>query len=235
MPPTDSLMLSLADLNNAFKFFKNEPQQADGVVLLYAAIHKADPKILNKTHPWFQRFTEAQSDHRNGIKVPYFSQLDNASGTGYRECFSSSCAMLAAFHGKVKGDDEYNTLRARYGDSTDAQAQLAALRALGLKADFRTDGIASDLTNEIDADRPVAVGWLHRGAAIVPAGGGHWTVITGYTKDAFIMNDPNGEADLVSGGYINHTNGKSIAYSMKNWIPRWRVGGTAGWMLTVRP
>jgi hypothetical protein len=25
------------------------------------------------------------------------------------------------------------------------------------------------------------------------------------------MNDPNGEADMVNGGYVNHTNGKGIA------------------------
>jgi hypothetical protein len=29
------------------------------------------------------------------LKVPYEYQLDNKSGTGYRECFSSSCAMVA--------------------------------------------------------------------------------------------------------------------------------------------
>jgi GH24 family phage-related lysozyme (muramidase) len=36
------------------------------------------------------------------LKVPYEYQNDNASGTGYRECFSSSCAMIAKYYGKVK-------------------------------------------------------------------------------------------------------------------------------------
>ena len=40
------------------------------------------------------------------LKVPYEAQNDNKSGTGYRECFSSSCAMIAKFYGKVKSDDE---------------------------------------------------------------------------------------------------------------------------------
>jgi hypothetical protein len=48
------------------------------------------------------------------LPVPYEYQNDNASGTGYRECFSSSCAMIARYHGKVKNDDEYNAIRAKY-------------------------------------------------------------------------------------------------------------------------
>jgi hypothetical protein len=42
--------------------------------------------------------------------VGWENQNDNASGTGYRECFSSCCAI-----------------RAKYGDSTSAEAQLSAL------------------------------------------------------------------------------------------------------------
>ena len=63
------------------------------------------------------------------LAVPYFKQLDNYSGTGWRECFSSSCAMLAAFYGKVKSDDEYNVRRALYGDTTSVTAQLSALKS----------------------------------------------------------------------------------------------------------
>lgn len=170
----------------------------------------------------------------NPLNVKWQSQLDNKSGTGYRECFSSSCAMLAMFWGKVANDDEYNAIRARFGDTTSAQAQLAALRSLGLKADFRTDGNPEALEHEIDCGRPVAVGWLHYGSSSAPKGGGHWTVITGYTADAWIHNDPNGEAQLATGGYTHNTNGKGLSYSRKNWNPRWMVAGTGGWYLTCR-
>jgi hypothetical protein len=51
------------------------------------------------------------------LPVPYEYQLDNQSGTGYRECFSSTCAMICRYYGKVKSDDEYNKIRAEYGDS----------------------------------------------------------------------------------------------------------------------
>lgn len=168
------------------------------------------------------------------LKVIWQSQLDNQSGTGYRECFSSSCAMLAMHCGKVPNDDVYNRLRAQFGDSTSAEAQLRALRSLGLDAHFRTDGRSADLEAEIDAGRPVAVGWLHRGPVNRPCGGGHWTVVIGYTDTHFIHNDPNGEALLVGGGYTASTRGAGLPYSRKNWLPRWNVDGTGGWYLTCR-
>ncbi|NDD46583.1 MAG: hypothetical protein EBZ24_14675, partial [Synechococcaceae bacterium WB9_4xB_025] len=96
---------------------------------------------------------------KNPLAVKWQSQNDNKSGTGYRECFSSSCAMLARYWGKVSGDDAYNVIRARYGDTTSAEAQLAALRSLGLTANFATNGDRAALEAEIQAGRPVAVGW----------------------------------------------------------------------------
>ena len=178
---------------------------------------------------------ESEALPRNPLTVRWQSQNDNKSGTGYRECFSSSCAMLAMFWGKVVGDDAYNVIRAKFGDTTSAQAQLAALRSLGLKADFHTDGNPTLLEQEINAGRPVAVGWLHRGPVSEPSGGGHWSVIIGYTDKAWIHNDPNGEASLVSGGYVNTSKGAGVIYSRKNWNPRWMPGGSGGWYLTCRP
>jgi hypothetical protein len=172
---------------------------------------------------------------KNPLSVKWQSQLDNKSGTGYRECFSSSCAMLAMFWGKVANDDAFNNVRSKYGDTTSAEAQLAALRALGLKADFHTNGTPAALEREINQGRPVAVGWLHQGPATAPRGGGHWTVIIGYTDAAWIHNDPNGEALLVQGGYSKNTKGAGLAYSRKNWNPRWMPGGSGGWYLTCRP
>lgn len=168
----------------------------------------------------------------NPLAVKWQSQLDNASGQGYRECFSSSCAMLAMNMGKIANDDAYNRVRAQFGDSTNSEAQLRALRALNLDAHFRTDGRPVDLEREIDAGRPVAVGWLHKGPAANACGGGHWTVIIGYTSTHWIHHDPNGEADLVNGGYTPNTNGTGMVYSRKNWNPRWMPGGSGGWLLT---
>ena len=170
------------------------------------------------------------------LKVPYEYQLDNKSGTGYRECFSSSCAMVARFYGKIGNDDSYNIIRKKYGDSTDVHAQIKALSELHLNATFIQNGTAANLEEEINNGYPVPVGWLHRGLTSNPTGSGHWSVIIGYTPTHFIFNDPNGEADLTNGGYINNTKGAGIAYSRKNWLPRWLIDGAeSGWFLRIRP
>lgn len=186
--------------------------------------------LLRKHRP-----SQGEALVKNPLTVKWQSQNDNKSGTGYRECFSSSCAMLAMFWGKVVGDDVYNSIRQKYGDTTSAEAQLAALRSLGLKADFHTNGSPAALEREIDAGRPVAVGWLHKGPVSSPSGGGHWSVVIGYTDTAWIQNDPNGEAYLVGGGYANTTKGAGVVYSRKNWNPRWMPGGSGGWYLTCKP
>lgn len=173
---------------------------------------------------------------RLSLQVPFESQLDNASGQGYRECFSSSCAMLARFWGRVSSDDAYNRVRARFGDTTSAEAQLRALRSLGLWANFRTDGGRALLEGELNRRRPVAVGWLHHGPSSRPIGGGHWSVVVGLTDQGVLMNDPNGEADLFYGGYLQNTDGRQLPYSWLNWLPRWEVEGPlTGWSLLCRP
>ena len=79
--------------------------------------------------------------HANPLAVAWENQNDNASGTGYRECFSSSCAI-----------------RAKYGDSTSAEAQLSALRSLGLSATFATNGDRAALEQQINLGRPHQLG-----------------------------------------------------------------------------
>jgi len=224
--------------NDRFLYFANQPQQQEAAAMLYDAILALDGGvgILSETAPWAVRYSQPPRPAvENPLRVPFFAQNDNASGTGYRECFSSSCAMIAAYWKRVKSDDEYNKVRARFGDTTDAQAQLGALRSLGLEASFHQDGKTSDLKHEIDSGRPVAVGWLHKGPISSPSGGGHWSVIVGYGPDFWIMNDPNGEALLVTGGYSNIWEGRQRRYSFKNWNPRWLLEGEGdGWMITVR-
>jgi ABC-type bacteriocin/lantibiotic exporter with double-glycine peptidase domain len=167
------------------------------------------------------------------LSVAFESQLDNRSGSGWRECFSSSCAMLARFHGRVRSDDEYNQIRSGYGDTTSAQAQLQALRHLGLKSHLWTNGTRVDLLRELAAGRPVAVGWLHKGHISKPSGGGHWSVAVGTWQQGVLIHDPYGEALLVTGGYVWGTSGAYLQYSWRNWQPRWEVEGPrTGWYLT---
>jgi GH24 family phage-related lysozyme (muramidase) len=176
----------------------------------------------------------AVASHPNPLNVPWFDQLAMDDGQGWRDCFSASSAMLAAYWGKEPNEDDYNALRQQYGDSTTSEAQLAALRHLGLKAEFRTDGTLQTIKSEIDAGRPVAVGWLINGPPTAPSGGGHWTVVIGYDASGVIMNDPYGSCDLVNGGYPQNHNGARQHYSYANWEPRWRPEGSGGWYLVAQ-
>jgi hypothetical protein len=200
--------------------------------------YATDPAYSSKLLSIVERQTgkkiEAQQTGKL-LKVPYEYQLDNKSGTGYRECFSSSCAMVADYYGKIKTDDEYNKIRQRYGDSTSIDAQLKTLKHLGLDAKFIKNGTPEALRAELDAGRPVVAGWLHKGPVEAPSGSGHYSVVIGYTEGAWIHHDPNGEADMVRGGYVNHSKGKDVAYSQKNWNKRWLVEGPAsGWAILIK-
>ena len=227
-------LISKTDFTNFFKYYSAEKHQVAAAEELYDQLPfelKQNDSLWVRTYR--NQLALPQGD--NPLDVPYQSQNDNLSGTGYRECFSSSCAMVAMYYGKIKNDDEYNKVRQQYGDSTDSQAQLRALRSLGLEANFITNGTTKDLKAAIDAGRPVPCGWLHYGSANAPSGGGHYSVVIGYTQDAWIMNDPNGEANLVDGGYANNLNGDHLKYSFKNFNPRWIVEGEgSGWYMDIR-
>lgn len=237
--------MTMADLGitqrkwlDVWRYFEDLPHQRKAVEMLFDHINQADPSLLVEQAEWLEEYRNRAGELLGRkLEVPYFSQRDNASGTGYRECFSSSMAMIAAFHlpGRIKSDDQWNEIRGMYGDSTDVQAQLKALTYVGLTPCFRTDGKISDLKKEIREGRPVGVGWLHHGPVSNPQGGGHWSVVVGFTgDDRLIVNDPYGEACLLGGGY-QHDQGKGVSYSVKNWGPRWMVEGEGtGWFLTVR-
>jgi GH24 family phage-related lysozyme (muramidase) len=180
------------------------------------------------------------------LAVPYLSQNDSTTGQGSRMCFSSSCAMAAAFlkpgclRGSGQLDDQYLALVQRHGDTTDANAQVAALRSLGLEARFRTDGRIDHLIEQLKLDIPCPVGWLHKGSATAPSGGGHWSLVIGWdpATHQLLMHDPNGEADLVNGGYVSQAinSGKSLRYSERNWGRRWQVEGPgSGWWIQISP
>jgi len=225
--------ISKQDFKNFFKYYKEESQQVAGVEILYEQMRDV---LKSDEHDWITTYRSKPAvDSSNPLDVPYQSQNDNASGTGYRECFSSSCAMVSMFYGKIANDDAYNLVRQKYGDSTDAQAQLRTLRSLGLEANFITNGTTCDIRECIDAGRPVPVGWLHHGHFTAPSGGGHYSVIIGYDDSGWIVHDPNGEANLATGGYTNNLNGAKQHYSFSGFNPRWIVEGEgSGWYMDIR-
>lgn len=182
------------------------------------------------------------------LEVPYFSQNDSATAQGPRMCFSSSCAMAVSFlrpgclqpPAGGQADDHYLQLVHRHGDTTDPTAQLATLAELGVSARFHRDGSIEQLIGQLQRGIPCPVGWLHRGPVSTPAGGGHWSLVIGWdpTTRQLLMHDPNGEADLVNGGYVSTSpsSGRCLRYSERNWGRRWHVEGTgSGWWLQINP
>ena len=222
-------------LSDLFKYYKQGlPYQIAAVQLLEEQLMKTAPELMSKDNEWFKIWSQAGKQKFPILSVPYEWQRDNKSGAGSRECFSSSAAMVAKFYGKVGSDDEYNGIRARYGDTTDSSAQLKALQHLGLKAEFRQNMGLESLEKELKEGRPVLVGWLHHGSYKAPSGGGHWSVAVGFDALSIVHNDPYGMADVVNGSYKSAQGGKYIHYSKQYWLPRWQVeGANSGWGVLI--
>lgn len=168
------------------------------------------------------------------LQVPYFPQADNAGGQGWRECASSSAAMLAAYMGKVASDDAYNRIRRRYGDTTSIQAQTRTLAALGLAPIFGMNGDWGTVEHWIGRGRPIILPFLHKGPVSAPSGGGHWCVCIGTGAESLTIHDPMGEPDLLRGGHLPRRSGYAIRCTRRNFGRRWMVEGPgSGWYLTV--
>tara|TARA_B100002019_G_scaffold11621_1_gene9367 strand:+ start:203 stop:1075 length:873 start_codon:yes stop_codon:yes gene_type:complete len=225
-----------------FEFFRGTPHQLAAIKQLEESM----PAELLEEHEadWFQAWKESGYDQQ--IYMPYFRQWDNKTKTGYRECFSSAAAMVAAFYKRVKTDDEYNEIRAQFGDTTSVDAQLLALGTLGLKAEFRKDGHADLVEQELEAGRPVLVGWLHVGNILLGErptcnafSCGHWSVISGYagknsSDPEWIMQDPRGFPEMEKGGHSNPHLGRNVRVRQAAFHQRWQADGPkTGWVILV--
>jgi hypothetical protein len=169
-------------LLSAVRHFQELPHQCEAWVLLQDSL---TPEQLER---FAARYRGGLTPGLIQLPVPYLSQNDSATSQGPRMCFSSSCAMAAAFlkpgalNGNGQLDDQYLALVQRHGDSTDANAQVKALQSLGLQARFRTDGSIQDLIKQLKRGLPCPVGWLHKGPVSAPKGGGHWSLAIGWER-----------------------------------------------------
>ena len=168
--------------------------------------------------------------------VAYFSQYDNKSGTGFRECFSSTCAMIAnsVDPTRVPTDDRWNELRAPHGDTTSVDAQLQTFKALGIDVEFRTNMNQQDLVRAL-GQGPVGVGYYHHGLSSAPVkSGGHWACAIGSNSTSLIVNDPAGEMDMKHGGNTGNS-GEKCAYPWTDFMPRWSADGpSTGWGIVLK-
>ena len=232
----------------SYKGVNNEVLRDAAAKALVREGYSTDPRLadklialMNEQSP-IARLT-SPSAQGNPMRVPYYSQRDsNVPGQATRMCFSSSCAMLVNTlrPGSLQGlnaDDQYLKRVHQFGDTTDAAAQLRALRSYGIQARFTQSATWSDIERQISRSVPVPCGFLHHGTSAKPTGGGggHWLTVIGFTKTAVIVNDPFGELDVVHGGYVS-SKGAGLAYSRGNWGPRWMVEGPGtGWAIIADP
>ena len=174
----------------------------------------------------------------------WYSQRDskivhNGELQAGRMCFSTSCAMIlktrkpGALSDSPNADDEYLQRVFKYGDTTEAHAQISALRHFGLEPDWRQTWTVAQLDAHLKAGGLAACGILHHGPASRPTGGGHYVLVYGIEGDNYLVHDPYGEIDNLNGGYL-HADGRSRRYSRINFSRRWQVPGPAsGWAIFV--
>lgn len=226
---------SSISLVNAATHYKSEPHQVEAFEFL------EDLLTLEELDEFARIYRSGLQSSDRILKVRHMIQLDNGPN-GYRQCFTTTCAMLLEYlrPGTLSGpngDLEYLETVEEYGDTTDSNAQIQALRSYGLDVDFVTDASWETLEEQIRKGFPVPCGWLHKGDVSSPSGGGHWSCVIGLEDESAVVNDPYGEADLVGGGYVDTwiTAGQSVRYSRKNWGRRWEVEGPGtGWAIIAR-
>ncbi len=164
------------------------------------------------------------------LKVPYYSQRDNQSSEWWRQCNSSSHAMILNYlrPGSVASDDDYiRRLVNPRGDTTDWGVHTQALADFGVESEFRQNLDFDDLERSLLLMLPVAIGVLHNGTLASPSGG-HVLVIIGMdkTKGVFYANDPWGQGF----DYSNH-DGRGARYPIYPSLERrWLADGeNSGW------
>jgi hypothetical protein len=221
-----------------YKGCNHAPDRDEAARWLVKDGYATDPAYAAKLIRLMGEQAPAGSQHPsygNPLQVPWYGQLDSATDQGRRMCFSSSCAMLLQYLkpslSGLNGDDQYLKRVQEFGDTTDAAAQIKALASYGIKARFVQNAGWRTIEDQIAQGVPVPCGFLHRGPATAPAGGGHWLIVVGHTADQLIVHDPFGESDLVTGATVSSV-ARFAGYSRKNFGPRWMVEGPGtGWAI----
>lgn len=214
------------------------PKQKAGMLEFAQKVSEKQPELLADEANWVRvyRTSDASSASSVNLNVPFFDQKDNGP-EGWRQCQSSSLAMCLSFLGigNIKDDKQYVKIVEKYGDTTERQPHYSAMKELGYTGGkFSTTLSSEDIKNELKKGKPVSVGVLHHGPVSNPSGGGHFIVIKGFDETGWLVNDPYGELNLVSGGWSSQAvgAGKNLVYSYKNLNPRIFVPGAKdcwGW------
>ena len=159
------------------------------------------------------------------LSVPYRGQIDNdwhpTFRDGYRQCNLTSCAMLADFllggeltrQAAEKQENEpesvYQDVLARYGDTTDHNAQTHALEELGIKSYYAQQRLSADeLLLSLAHGIPVVIGVKYKS-------GGHIVLLVGHdpSRRLWLVHDPFGTRHGSSDSYDIGVGGAYDEYS----------------------
>lgn len=176
------------------------------------------------------------------LNVPYFQQMNNDPtvvnmGGGWRQCNTTSNCMLADYllQGKLsqaakqKGYPEpesvFMRIVAKYGDTTNHDAQTAALKEIGINSYFSRSISSKDVMLSLSYGIPVVCGFAYRSS-------GHICVIVGHdpARRVFLVHDPYGIRYGSSDNYEVNAWGAFDPYSYST-MQRvyWDLGNEAGW------
>jgi hypothetical protein len=170
----------------------------------------------------------------------FYPQTDNGAEKD-RTCFTSAAAMLAkavkpsALTGPNADWEQYYPLVRKYGDTTDATAQVKALAELGIKARLVKNSDWGLIHEQVKRRGGLALGYIHRGPVSRPdpASNGHWCYCWGIDDHELLIHDPQGEPDMVNGGFVPGRSGRAVRVSRANFGRRWMVTPSPqGWLYT---
>ena len=220
------------DLHNFFKYYdEKNPKHVAAVEQL--EVDLADSPLIDDTANWVRIYrTPVEKPKGSILDVPFYPQTDNYRDP-QRTCNSSACAMCLEYFkpGTLKGaqgDNAYIQKVFAIGDTTDHAVQTKVLSGYGVDSKFSYNLSFADLDRELDNNRPVVIGILHRGSLSSPTGG-HMVVVIGKTaKGDYVCNDPYGSLNDNYTGPVK--NGKGVVYSRYILEKRWTPDGpTSGW------
>lgn len=183
------------------------------------------------------------------LDVPYYFQLDNTGGRGYRECCGTSNAALANYLlggqfdktykqlGFREPEDIYFKRLADYGDTTSHDANTACLKSFGIISHWRTNLSNDDYMRSIDLSIPMVLGVSYNNAD--GSDFGHVTLGIGYSLAVpekrlpwfAIIHDPYGKRNGFRSEWLSNepTAGKMEKYLEETFERIWHGKERDGW------
>ncbi|MEL7510337.1 MAG: peptidoglycan-binding protein [Cyanobacteria bacterium J06554_1] len=181
------------------------PVAANNITISPKKVPKKNPLGLWMPSPDADAFT---------LPVNHYAQIDNSGGEGPRECFMTSCTMLADYitngrlsrERKEKRFDEPEDAYFQYmdGDTTISSVHERALKKMGIDAYFSDRASIQDVESALYCGIPVPIGTQYKAS-------GHWVVVNGRGPKGWDILCPNGIRDGKSSNWIQRFQNESQA------------------------